>query len=239
MSSEGRRRLLGDGYVRADPRCRFGLLVLASGDPEPPGSAGHDVRGGRPARATTTGPASPSTPTSWSRRSATGATDRRGGSRWPASPHRSCASGCPSTCMVLVAAMVAAARRVAGRLVGEHRPRAGDARGRDPGGWDRSGPDGGVPARRPRRRRRGVGRARAGAVGDAVREAVAARRHGPTCHALPAVSRRPVLPGRVPAARRAGAARHRTPDEMDGGHLHALARPDELVDRLEEYRSAL
>ena len=28
------------------------------------------------------------------------------------------------------------------------------------------------------------------------------------------------------------------PDEMDGGHLPALARPLELVERLEEYRTA-
>jgi pimeloyl-ACP methyl ester carboxylesterase len=27
-----------------------------------------------------------------------------------------------------------------------------------------------------------------------------------------------------------------TPDEMDGGHLPALARPTELVERLERYR---
>jgi pimeloyl-ACP methyl ester carboxylesterase len=30
-----------------------------------------------------------------------------------------------------------------------------------------------------------------------------------------------------------------TPDEMDGGHLPALARPGELVERLEAYRAAL
>jgi pimeloyl-ACP methyl ester carboxylesterase len=30
-----------------------------------------------------------------------------------------------------------------------------------------------------------------------------------------------------------------TPDEMDGGHLPALARPDELVQRLESYRREL
>jgi hypothetical protein len=30
-----------------------------------------------------------------------------------------------------------------------------------------------------------------------------------------------------------------TPDEMDGGHLPALARPDELVKRLEIYREEL
>jgi len=30
-----------------------------------------------------------------------------------------------------------------------------------------------------------------------------------------------------------------TPDEMDGGHLPALSRPNELVDRLEAYRQAL
>jgi pimeloyl-ACP methyl ester carboxylesterase len=29
-----------------------------------------------------------------------------------------------------------------------------------------------------------------------------------------------------------------TPDEMDGGHLSALSRPKELVDRLEAYRTA-
>lgn len=29
------------------------------------------------------------------------------------------------------------------------------------------------------------------------------------------------------------------PDEMDGGHLPALARPDQLVDRLERYRAEL
>ena len=29
---------------------------------------------------------------------------------------------------------------------------------------------------------------------------------------------------------------HITPDEMDGGHLPALARPKELVDRFEAYR---
>ena len=30
-----------------------------------------------------------------------------------------------------------------------------------------------------------------------------------------------------------------TPDEMDGGHLPALSRPKELVDRLEAYRAEL
>jgi pimeloyl-ACP methyl ester carboxylesterase len=30
-----------------------------------------------------------------------------------------------------------------------------------------------------------------------------------------------------------------TPDEMDGGHLPALSRPKELVDRLEAYRTAI
>jgi pimeloyl-ACP methyl ester carboxylesterase len=30
-----------------------------------------------------------------------------------------------------------------------------------------------------------------------------------------------------------------TPDEMDGGHLPALAHPQELVERLEMYRTAL
>jgi hypothetical protein len=30
-----------------------------------------------------------------------------------------------------------------------------------------------------------------------------------------------------------------TPDEMDGGHLPALAHPQELVERLEVYRTAL
>jgi len=30
-----------------------------------------------------------------------------------------------------------------------------------------------------------------------------------------------------------------TPDEMDGGHLPALSRPTELVERLEEYRTSL
>lgn len=30
-----------------------------------------------------------------------------------------------------------------------------------------------------------------------------------------------------------------TPDEMDGGHLPALARPLDLVERLEAYRTAL
>ena len=30
-----------------------------------------------------------------------------------------------------------------------------------------------------------------------------------------------------------------TPDEMDGGHLPALSRPGELVDRLERYRTEL
>ena len=29
------------------------------------------------------------------------------------------------------------------------------------------------------------------------------------------------------------------PDEMDGGHLPALARPRELVERLEAYRTGL
>ena len=28
-----------------------------------------------------------------------------------------------------------------------------------------------------------------------------------------------------------------TPDELDGGHLHGLSRPRELVDRLERYRA--
>jgi pimeloyl-ACP methyl ester carboxylesterase len=30
-----------------------------------------------------------------------------------------------------------------------------------------------------------------------------------------------------------------TPDEMDGGHLPALSRPKDLIDRLEAYRAAL
>ena len=30
-----------------------------------------------------------------------------------------------------------------------------------------------------------------------------------------------------------------TPDEMDGGHLPALGHPDELVQRLEDYRAQL
>ncbi|MGH3440552.1 MAG: alpha/beta fold hydrolase, partial [Nitriliruptorales bacterium] len=29
------------------------------------------------------------------------------------------------------------------------------------------------------------------------------------------------------------------PDEMDGGHLPALSRPDELVQRLEDYRAQM
>lgn len=51
----------------------------------------------------------------------------------------------------------------------------------------------------------------------------------------PAVSRRPLLPGRLHARRRTGTPGHGA-DEMDGGHLPALARPKELAARLDAYR---
>jgi hypothetical protein len=44
----------------------------------------------------------------------------------------------------------------------------------------------------------------------------------------------PLLPGRVPPAGRAGAVGF-APGEMGGGHLPMLARPAEVVDRLEVY----
>jgi pimeloyl-ACP methyl ester carboxylesterase len=46
---------------------------------------------------------------------------------------------------------------------------------------------------------------------------------------FPAEFMRRVVPARL----------HITPDEMDGGHLPALARPKELADRLEAYRTGV
>lgn len=55
---------------------------------------------------------------------------------------------------------------------------------------------------------------------------------------VPTVPRQPLLPGRV--QRRVQQERLGiVPEEMDGGHLPALAHPEELVERLEACRAEL
>ncbi len=130
----------------------------------------------------------------------------------------------------------AGARRVGRRLVDEHRLRGGpsgrDGRPRPARRAVRRG--GGVPPRRPRRRRAPSPGPTSRASPDAVRGAVAARGLARRADPVPAVPRRPAVPARLPAPG-GGERLGIVPDEMAGGHLPALAHPAELADRLLRY----
>ena len=234
-----RRGTVAHGHVRADPRGRVGLLVLA------PDRSG--ARGAWP-RCRDHGPAG--------RRRLGGARRvHRHGRRRDRRPHRP-RRGRPVPRRIHRAARLrpgtgrpdgagrgdgAGAGGVGRGLVGEHgcgggTPRA--SRARWTRGRRRLRPLRLLPPRRAGRRGRGVGPAPARAVGHTVREAVAARRVARRADAVPALPRRPLLPGRL--QRRV--VRERlgiTPDEMDGGHLPALAHPKELAERLLAFHDEL
>ena len=76
-------------------------------------------------------------------------------------------------------------------------------------------------------------------VVDTVREAVAPRRVAGCADTIPALSATIASSLLISNAGWCSERLGFTPDEMDGGHLPALARPDELVDRLEGYRAEL
>ena len=190
-------------------------------------------------RATTTPPGCRSTSTPSSTRSATArdlvlVAQSLGGFTAPLVCER-----VPVDLMVLVAAMVPCAGRVARRLVGQHRLGAGEARaGRRDGRDDTDDPvtlflhdlppDVTAAAMTTRR---GTSRAHRSRSRGRSRRGPTCRREFLLCRDdrfFPAEFQRRVV------AERLGI----TPDEMDGGHLPALAHPDELVERLEAYRVA-
>ena len=141
--------------------------------------------------------------------------------------------------IVLVAAMTPRAGRDAGgdwwanTGSGRGPAAAADARRRAERGFD----DGGdVPARRPGRRGRRVGAAHVrDQSGTPFEEPwpldALARRADP----VPALPRRPLLPGRLPAAGRAASASGSCPTRWTAATCPALAHPEELARRLLAY----
>ena len=146
-------------------------------------------------------------------------------SRWPVSPRRWCANACRSTCMVLVAAMVPSPGESPGDWwanTGWEQAKREQARARGPATDDRR-PRGDCssttcrPTWWPTAMTQG-----AGPVGHAVREAVAALGVARRADGVPALPRRPLLPRRVPAARRRGTSGHHA--RRDGRRPPARAR---------------
>ena len=145
------------------------------------------------------------------------------------SPRRWCASACRSTLMVLVAAMVPRPGESRRRVVGEHRAReaADPTRSDDPVEMFLHDVPAEVAAasRAPRARSSRARRSRS--RGRSPR--------GPTCRpgscSVATTASSPPSSSGGSCAERLGIE----PDEMDGGHLPALARPQELAQRLLGY----